>query len=719
MALLDGRKVRELRDEKGFTQEGLADAVDVDVKTLRQWELGLANPRISNLHGLARALGVDPTDLLATAPVQTHREYAAALPAPPSLVGREREIDAVLDLLKQSTAQVVVVHGPRGVGKTGLAVCVSHRARDQRIFERVVWVTAKGEELAPRGIVPTNRSLWSLQSILHAIAAEFQKPDIGAEPIEHQEDLVIALLSGCASLLAIDNVDALDESQLNDIIRFLSRLPARVKVLVTGLSPLGLPSEASFYVHPLRREDACALIEREAISRQITITVKEQQKVFADVGGVPILLLWFVGIMSLGNLAVAGVQNRLRNCGEDVNRWIFGASWDALSSDTCRRLLIAASVYRSSFTRDTLGYAANVAEDVERDAALAQLSHKVALLQYDPTTDRFAMLPLTRSCVLGQIGSSDSRNAWRRAAEGYGERVREASAGPNVNRGILYADTENILGIAEWCCANNEWDTLARLLCDVNQLLYTEFRWTEFRYFSSAALEHVSLIGDRRLVANLQRDLAWVYIDLHEHRTARKLARDALGFFTSNEDYHMQATCLRYLAQIACREHRFALARRHIAASRQAALKACSPDLLLAMLDNLDATVCELEGDYDGAVRCYETSLRRRRHHQPPDEWGTCAVLRNLGALFLARGEFRRATRRLLQCLVLCQKISRQDLEAGTKLLLARLRAAQGRRTEARQLAEGAQGIFSALGMRKEQDETRRLLKALGDRKHQ
>ncbi len=59
-----GANVRRLRNERGLTQEALAEAVGVELRTVARIEAGTANVVLSTLVDLADALGVKPGALL-------------------------------------------------------------------------------------------------------------------------------------------------------------------------------------------------------------------------------------------------------------------------------------------------------------------------------------------------------------------------------------------------------------------------------------------------------------------------------------------------------------------------------------------------------------------------------------------------------------------------------------------------------------------------------
>jgi len=62
-----GQAIRELRAERGISQEGLADLAGLHRTYVGGIERGERNPSYRNILKLARALGVRPSELLARA----------------------------------------------------------------------------------------------------------------------------------------------------------------------------------------------------------------------------------------------------------------------------------------------------------------------------------------------------------------------------------------------------------------------------------------------------------------------------------------------------------------------------------------------------------------------------------------------------------------------------------------------------------------------------
>jgi transcriptional regulator with XRE-family HTH domain len=81
-----GARLRQLRQEAGLTQEAVAQAANVPLPTLRNWERDRREPLASAVAALARALGVSADRLLgleAPSPAATSAEPPAEIDSPP------------------------------------------------------------------------------------------------------------------------------------------------------------------------------------------------------------------------------------------------------------------------------------------------------------------------------------------------------------------------------------------------------------------------------------------------------------------------------------------------------------------------------------------------------------------------------------------------------------------------------------------------------------
>jgi transcriptional regulator with XRE-family HTH domain len=59
-----GKHLKKLREEKNISQADLAYECGVEISQISRMERGLLNTSISNLYYIAKALKVDPKDLL-------------------------------------------------------------------------------------------------------------------------------------------------------------------------------------------------------------------------------------------------------------------------------------------------------------------------------------------------------------------------------------------------------------------------------------------------------------------------------------------------------------------------------------------------------------------------------------------------------------------------------------------------------------------------------
>lgn len=145
-----GDRLRRLRRSSGLSQEELAGRAGLAPAAIGALERGdRRHPYPATVAAIAAALGLPEAERTALFTAVPRRGSAASpdatdpqlLPPRPltSMVGRDRDIATIADLVQRSQARLVTLTGPPGVGKTRLAVELADRL-PTKLGIGVAWV---------------------------------------------------------------------------------------------------------------------------------------------------------------------------------------------------------------------------------------------------------------------------------------------------------------------------------------------------------------------------------------------------------------------------------------------------------------------------------------------------------------------------------------------------------------------------------------------------
>jgi predicted ATPase len=165
-------------------------------------------------------------------PAEPHRSRVAPLPRPATrLIGRDRDLARVLDLLLDPNVRMVTIVGPGGIGKSRLALAVGDRARE-RYPDGIVYI-----DLAPL----TEPSL-VIPTLAKSLGVEEQTgTSVGARLRDR--------LAEARMLIVLDNMEQLAEAA-GDVSDLLAATDALV-LLVTSRRILDIRGERVYTLGPL------------------------------------------------------------------------------------------------------------------------------------------------------------------------------------------------------------------------------------------------------------------------------------------------------------------------------------------------------------------------------------------------------------------------------------------------------------------------------------
>jgi len=675
--------------------------------------------------------------------------YPNNLPIQPTpLIGREKEVASLGQLLRRVDVRLVTLTGPGGTGKTRLALQVAAELSDLK------WRGIYFVDLAPVSdsaqVIPTIASTLGLREERGRSPLECLKEEIDQNRV----------------LLLLDNFEqVLDAAvQVSELLVACSQL----KIMVTSRAVLRVRAEREFAVPTLRLPDSAQMPDLEALMQYEAIVLFLQRtqavapefrltdmnapvvvEIVRRLDGLPLAIELAAARMKLlspeallarlnqplqvltsGARDVAARQHTLRN----TIAWSYNLL-DAQEQELFRRLsdfVGGCTLEAIEVVNGVLGNATGLILDIV--ASLVDKSLLRRREQGKGEEPRLAMLETIREYGLELLGASGEMKAVRKAHAVYFMELSEraglerASDSPEwLDR--LEQEHDNLRAAMHWSLEDMEgckeialrlggalrtfWysrgylseglDFLERALVGSDEVeepmraaaLYAAARLYEVRGdydraepFLVQSLALYRELGNPARIAyalHLQADIAWRRGILD---MARSLAEESLAVFRELGDRGAIASLLLHLGALAADQGEYARARdlleESLAINRELGDKGSIADSLFNL-----ARANFFSGSELGAARVLlEESLSLFRQLSDKESIGYCLCL--LGLLTLEQGDVTTARSLVEQSVALFKERRQAHGMALSTSAMAAVIAAQGDNTEARALYDAA-----------------------------
>ena len=495
----------------------------------------------------------------------------ANLPRRPYFVGREEEIRTILQSLQPNSRTFIIgIEGIGGVGKSTLAMEVSHRCIENGLFNTVIWISAQESILTLHGIEPVIPEAKSLSDILIAIGANLGNPTIGNLSIQDQIRRAYNLLARQTTLLILDNFETLSKNEQRDILDFLRRSPITLKVMITSRERV---SEGQVIrLQGLSFEESHALLEWDAQQKNIHLT-KDQSNYLVDLtGGLPLALLWVQGQIAVLGYSVTQVLDKLSlDADIPILQYCFNHSWNLLGQSDAKKLLFILALQPDPISRSALQEIAGILTNEHFGNAISQLL-QLSLIDHEHDKDYFSILPLTRRFVRTQFASDRRfiKQAEIRIAQYYVKLLAQRS---NFKEWRSYddllLDRNNILSVAQWCYKSlqtkqtksgsmaKQTKNIAEILVQIGMqfgsVLWQRAFWYDRMTLAHAALHAAKLISDWKSVSTFARNISWIYFYQGDYLRALHWAEEALSATTKTQDQLLIVAAKRSLGTVEMR----------------------------------------------------------------------------------------------------------------------------------------------------------------------
>lgn len=376
----------------------------------------------STFENLILKIQMSPNEVIIKIPQDFINDYVSNigiihnLPTPDyeyegGFVGRDEDRKKILQLLKSDKFPVVTITGAGGVGKTSLALKVIEdlTIRDNcKLFDSIVWLSAKENKLSPWGIEEIEPTLKSYEELLDTLIQLFDcSTELKEKTIEEKEALSNQIIElNKKMIIAIDNLETITDER---IINFIIDAPLNVKFLITSRKGIG-QVERRHELKELKSKEAIYLFRQLSRDKQLLNLMQLDdeiiEKYVSKVAFYPLAIKWVIGQVARGK-DINKVIDTINNDESDISKFCFEQIYNSLS-DSCKKILFTISSMTTSPTASVLQHITEIDEkefedDIEQLILVSFIIPEQFKNEDKEISTCYNLLPLTKGYTRQQL----------------------------------------------------------------------------------------------------------------------------------------------------------------------------------------------------------------------------------------------------------------------------------------------------------------------------
>ncbi|MBV6624494.1 MAG: ATP-binding protein [Rivularia sp. (in: Bacteria)] len=638
-------------------------------------------------------------------------------------VGRSAEIKKMLELLSfESLTPRISIEGVGGVGKTTLVLDIAYRYLQavkpcHSAFEAIVFTSAQPQHFTNKGIFPRLLRQRTLQDILRAIARTIKCPDTVTTNFKETYEQVYSRLANMPTLLIVDNLDALEETQ--EVLNFLSELPATVKVIITSRETTPF---TSICLQPLTKTEGLTLIKNQAVEKKVELALRECQLLYEATGGIPAAIVYAMGQLAFG-YQLADVCPQMMQHQGDFSRFYFDNSIQTLKGDSSHPILMALALFPKTAMFESV---CNVAGVKDNDQALDALAKLQQLSLVSCHRGHYKILPLTREYALWELFANPEfasllRKQWVNWYLDFAQKYGGKDEKEWNSYHELEAEWENICEVMEWCIAKDKYNDACKLWQYINCYTYSQgYRRNRLHYWDTPLnwlewlIEEAQNRQDLSNTARIMSDYAWklILIGQPQHlNQADKLLAESWKlrlYLNASEQANLAIHILVWYIQL----NQFGFAKfwiKQVETILDDSYIEDSVSIRISLqLLYYKGEIYYKDSDYERSQLLFQEIVEQSRNIG----WQRMIFLAKdfLADISIKQGKLQQAQQFLMEGMQTAQENRDSCSRAYMMRSLARLELHQGNLYLALSWANQAKASFNSLGMLSEAEETQALL---------